>query len=77
MSCRAPTERGSLLAWPDPPLQRIVERVSGGERLFDLCDADTLGALREQPAGEFRHFAACAMQRDKPVRGSKRVLDGS
>ena len=31
LSWRAPTERGSLLALPDPPLQRFVQRVAGDE----------------------------------------------
>ena len=52
----------------DPLLQRFVERIARGEGLFERGDADPLGALGEQPAGELRHFAACAMQRDESVR---------
>ena len=67
----------SLLALPDSPLQRFGKRVAGDEGLFERRDADPLGALREQPTGELRHLVACAMQRDEPVRGSKRFLGGS
>ena len=53
-----------LLPRPDPPLQRLVERVAGVERLFERRDADPLGAFIEEPAGEFGDLAAGAVERD-------------
>ena len=47
----------------------FIERVAGGEGLFERRDAHAFGALSEQPAGAFPLFAAGAMRCDQAVRG--------
>ena len=49
----SPHLAGSGLSRADPPLERLIERVAGGEGLFERGDADPLGAFGQKPAGLF------------------------
>jgi hypothetical protein len=55
--------RSSRPVRPDPLLQRFLH-----ERLFERGDADPLGALLQEPAGDLGDLAAGAMEGDEAVR---------
>ena len=53
---------------PDPPIQRLVQRVPRVEHVFERHDADPLGAFPQKPAREIGRGALGAVERHETPR---------